>query len=393
MNDVPLGGLSPTTFLRRHWHKSPLLVSQAIPDFLGLLTPAEIRKLATHPHVQARLIIRSGKSWQLHHGPFRPVDFKTLPDKNWTVLIQDLNHWLPEAERLLDRFSFIPDARLDDLMVSYAMPVGGVGPHFYSYDVFLLQGFGIRRWSIAETRDFELRTDCDLKVLRRFKPQQQWDLSAGDMLYLPPQWAHDGVAVTECFTYSVGFRAPTHQEWVNAFLDHLRDHLLVEGRYADPDLKWQPDPAELSRPLLRQIAHILQSIRWTDQDVLSCVGRYLSEPKPHVFFEPPTAPLTEAAFRKALEQQGLRLDRRSRRLYHGRHFFLNGEEWRTSDAHSSFWKTLANQHATLPKKADPALSSLLHEFYLAGWVHLASPEQSARPAKRNSNLLRRKKLV
>lgn len=391
MNDVPLGSLSPATFLRRHWHKSPLLVAQAIPDFLGFLTPAEIRKLATHPDVQARLVIRSGKSWQLHHGPFRPVDFKALPDKNWTVLVQDLNHWLPEAGQLLDRFSFIPDARLDDLMVSYAMPGGGVGPHFDSYDVFLLQGFGIRRWSIAETRDLELRTGCDLKILRRFKPQQAWDLSAGDMLYLPPQWAHDGVAVTECFTYSVGFRAPTHQEWVNAFLDHLRDHLLVEGRYADPDLKWQPDPAELSRPLLRQIAHILQSIRWTDQDVLSCVGRYLSEPKPHVFFESPTAPLTEAAFRKALGRYGLRLDRRSRLLYRGRHFFLNGEEWPVPAAHLPFWKALANQHAAPPQKVDSGLSSSLHVFYLAGWVHVTPPEQGAQTPKRN--LLRRKKLV
>ncbi len=363
-----LGRLSPKTFLSRHWHKKPLRVCQAIPDFLGFLTPGEIKKLATHPEVQARLIIREGRRWTVRHGPFRPVDFKSLPERNWTVLVQELNFWLPEAARLLDTFNFIPHARLDDLMVSYAVPGGGVGPHFDSYDVFLLQGFGIRRWAIAETNDLELIPDSDLKILRRFKPQSCWDLEAGDMLYLPPQCAHDGVAVTECFTYSIGFRAPTHQEWVNAFLDHLRDNLTVTGRYADPDLTLQAHPGELPEALLRQVGQILQSIRWNEQDVLSCVGRYLTEPKPHVFFDPPAAPLTRAHFVRQAERQGVRLNPRSGMLLRGNRLFLNGEEHRFQGKGRRTLVALADHHYLPPGPLPQAVAALLYDAYLAGWL-------------------------
>ncbi len=363
-----LGTLSPKAFLARHWHKKPLLVRQAIPDFLGFLTPAEIKKLATRPDVQARLILREGRRWKLHHGPFRPIDFKTLPDSNWTVLVQELNHWIPEAAALLQDFNFVPHARLDDLMVSYAVPGGGVGPHFDSYDVFLLQSFGTRHWGIAETDDLELLPDSDLKILRRFKAQAQWDLEAGDMLYLPPQCAHDGVAVSECFTYSIGFRAPTHQEWVNAFLDHLRDHLTVSGRYADPDLTLQAHPGELPAALLQQVSHILQSIRWNDQDILSCVGRYLTEPKPHLFFDPPPSPLTRTRFARQVERLGLRLDPRSIMLFRGNRLFLNGEEHPLAGAAKRPLVALADHRRLAPGPLPEAAISLLYEAYLAGWL-------------------------
>ena len=369
MHATLLGGLTPRSFLERHWHKSPLLIRGAIPDFLGFLTPREIQRLATHPDVQARLVVREGRHWHLHHGPFRPVDFKGLPARNWTLLVQELNHWIPEAADLLDRFNFIPHARLDDLMVSYAVPGGGVGPHFDSYDVFLLQGFGVRRWSIAETDDLELLPDSDLKLLRRFKPQARWDLDAGDMLYLPPQCAHDGVAVTECFTYSIGFRAPTYQEWVDAFLDHLRDHLQVPGRYADPDLTLQRHPSELPAALLERVGQALQAIRWNEADVLACAGRYLSEPKPHLFFEPPAAPLTPARFLKQVARQGLRLDPKSRLLYRGRWVFFNGEARAFPAATVRLFALLGDRRHLPPESLPQAAADWLYEAYRAGWVH------------------------
>lgn len=369
MDPILLGGLSPRTFLEQHWHKRPLLIRGAIPDFLGFLTPQEIQRLATHPDVQSRLVVREGRGWALHHGPFRPADFRALPARGWTLLVQELNHWIPEAADLLDRFNFIPHARLDDLMVSYAAPGGGVGPHFDSYDVFLLQGFGVRRWSIAETDDLELLPDSDLKLLRHFKPQARWDLDAGDMLYLPPQCAHDGVAVTECFTYSVGFRAPTYQEWTDAFLDDLRDRLQVPGRYADPDLAPQRHPAELPDVLLDRVGKALQAIRWSPSDVTACVGRYLSEPKPHLVFTPPDAPLPRRRFVAQVARQGVRLDPKSRLLFRGRWVFFNGEARVFPAATVRLLAALGDHRRLPPTRLPDEAADWLYEAYQAGWLH------------------------
>ncbi|WP_297486446.1 cupin domain-containing protein [Ferrovum sp.] len=369
MRDTLLGGLTPDEFLSRHWHKSPLRVPQAVPDFLGLLTPAEIKRLATRPAVQARLILRQGKRWVLRHGPFRPIDFKTLPDKNWTVLVQELNHWLPEGEALLQEFDFLPHARLDDLMVSYAVPGGGVGPHFDSYDVFLLQGFGTRRWGIAETEDLELLPDSDLKLLRRFSPQAQGDLEAGDMLYLPPHCAHDGVALSECFTYSIGFRAPTYQEWVEAFLDFLRDRLQVEGRYADPDLSLSAHPGEIPPALIAQVDRMLrQQVRWSHSLVAECVGRYLSEPKPHLFFEPAEEALTLEAFERRCLQQDLHLDPRSQLLFFGKFFYFNGDRFELHGQGAAQMRRLADTRKLSAGVMDAELVGVLYDAWQAGWV-------------------------
>lgn len=364
----PLGPLSAQAFLARHWQKKPLFIPGAYPGFLGFLTPAEIKRLACHPEVQARLVIRHGNRYELHHGPFRPVDFKGLPDRNWTVLVQELDHWDQGAARLLQDFSFIPHARLDDVMVSYAVPGGGVGPHFDAYDVFLLQGFGEREWQIAETDDLELRTDCELKILKRLKPQQSWVAEAGDMLYLPPQCAHHGVAVSECFTYSVGFRAPPHQEWVNAFVDYLRDQLTVEGRYADPDLKLQQHPAEISSQMVKKLSRIMESISWKPQDILECAGEYLSSPKNHVFIDPPQNPLGRAQFLREVARQGLMLSAKARILFQGDLFFINGERWQMSGSGRELLIQLADWRHLPPVKLPAPLADLCFEAYERGWL-------------------------
>src|SRR5712691_12967904 len=207
-----LGGLSGEKFLSQFWQKKPLLVRNAITDFKGVVQAPELFALSLRNDVESRLVCRRRGAWRMQQGPFSRTQIARLPKSGWTLLVQGLNLELPEADALLRRFRFLPYARLDDVMVSYAAAGGGVGPHFDSYDVFLLQGPGRRRWSVGKQRELDLDPNAPLKILRNFRPEKEWLLEPGDMLYLPPGWAHDGVALEPSFTYSIGFRAPSHQE-------------------------------------------------------------------------------------------------------------------------------------------------------------------------------------
>ena len=240
-----LGDRSAAAFLARFWHKDALLVRAAMPGFGTMFSQPQLQALATRDDVESRVVIRSGRAWELRHGPFRTADFRRLPARNWTLMVQGVNLHDDRADALLRHFAFVPYARLDDLMITFAAPGGGVGPHFDSYDVFLLQGFGRRRWRYGRQRDLALRPGLPVKVLQRFAPRHAHVLGPGDMLYLPPAYAHDGVAVDACTTYSIGFRAPSHTELAQAFLDHLRDRIDLSGRYADPDLRPAREPARI----------------------------------------------------------------------------------------------------------------------------------------------------
>lgn len=369
MTNFLLGGLSSSRFLREVWHKRPLLIRNAVPGFGGLLSPAEMQQLACRDDVESRLIRGSGTDWQLDHGPFRKSDFKRLPRAEWTLLVQSLNHFLPAADALLARFDFIPHARLDDLMVSYAAPGGSVGPHFDSYDVFLLQGMGHRRWQISTQTDLALLDDAPLKILRHFEVEDEWVLGPGDMLYLPPHVAHFGVAEDACMTYSIGFRAPTAEELAQGFLMHLQDTLALEGRYADPDLRRQAHPGEIGRAMIDQIEAMIARIRWNRRDVAEFAGRYLSEPKPNVFFEPPSTPLNRAAFNKQANRSGVALDPRSRLLFTGRRFFINGEAFTPRADAVAALKQLADRRR-LAAPVPAALREQLYEWYEAGWLEI-----------------------
>ena len=234
-----LGGLSPAAFMRRHWHKKPLLVRQAIADVVPPLSRAEMFALAARDDVESRLIRRDAdQRWHLRHGPLPRRALPALAQPGWTLLVQGVDLHVDTAHALLAPFGFIPAARLDDLMLSYASDGGGVGPHVDSYDVFLLQMQGRRRWRISRLRDARLRDDVPLKMLAHFAPEQEWLLEPGDMLYLPPGWAHDGVAAGgDCMTASIGFRAPQADELAQALLARLADGLDSRERaprYRDP---------------------------------------------------------------------------------------------------------------------------------------------------------------
>jgi len=256
-------------------------------------------------------------------------------------------------------------------MVSFAAPGGGVGPHFDSYDVFLLQGPGPRRWRVGRQRDLSLRPGVPLKILRHFRPEGEAVLRAGDMLYLPPQCAHDGTALDDCFTYSIGFRAPSHQELASGFLAWLEDRLDLPGRYADPGLQPVLHPGRIVDPMLHAAAQVLDRIRWARRDVVEFLGTYLSEPKQQARFSPPARPLAPRAFARAARRHGLRLAPGSRMLYAGSWCFINGESIRSPSGMAALRRLADARRLSgqrLPAQARAA--DQLYQWYRAGYIVL-----------------------
>lgn len=363
-----LGGMTPEEFLADYWQKKPLLVRQALPGFGNWLGRDGLSELACRDDAEGRLVRAQRGQWLLDHGPFEREDLDALPKRGWSLLVSGVNHLLPECDRLLHSFDFIPTARLDDLMVSYAPPGGGVGPHFDSYDVFLIQGLGRRRWEISGQDDLTLVDGAPLRILRSFRVDQSWELEPGDMLYLPPRFAHNGIALTDCMTWSVGFRAPKAEEIVGQFLTYLQDNLKLEGLYADPDLKRPRHPAEIPTEMLEWTVRTIKSLRWDKADITDFLGRYLSEPKAHIFFDPPERPLSLTAFRKAVAKHGLELDARTQLLFRARSFFMNGERIEASETMAPVLHELADRRKLDAPGLDNGLLSLFHLWYLAGYL-------------------------
>ncbi len=373
MKNPLLGGLTPQQFLRDYWQKKPLLIRQAVPGFKGLLDPQQLITLACNADAQARIVTQQRGKFGLRYSPFAPEDFESFGKAKWSVLVQGVNHFLPAGADLLKRFNFVPHARLDDLMVSYAPQGGGVGPHFDPYDVFLLQGLGHRRWQISTQEDKTLIEGAPLRVLKDFRVEQEWVLEAGDMLYLPPHCAHNGIAEDDCMTYSIGFRTPAYQELAEQFLVYLQDRICVEGMYADPDLKLQKHPSEIGPDMLQQVASAIKQVRWDDEDVGNFLGCYLSEPKPHVFFDVPAKPWSEARFAQALQTRGITLDLKTQMQCCGSTVFINGEAHPVSKTSYRSLRELADtREIAASEKLPQSVIDLLYEWYLDGYLTLSS---------------------
>ncbi len=366
-----LGNITPAQFLRDYWHKKPLLIRQAIPGFKPLLKFDKLAELARQNHVESRLVTLAGGQWDMQHGPLEQLPPRT--QREWTMLVQGANLYDERADALLRQFRFVPDARLDDLMISYATDGGGVGPHFDSYDVFLLQAHGKRRWRIGPQKDLSLVEGLPLKILANFTPEQEFVLEPGDMLYLPPHYAHDGVAEGECMTYSVGFRSPSYQELGEAFLQFMADSIDLPGRYGDPELAPTKNPAELPREMLATVADELNKVRWDEEDVTIFLGEYMSEPKHNVFFTGPAKPLTVGRFMESAAKRGIKLSLKTLMLYRGKHVFINGESFAAGRADKAVLDVLANERridgAALASATDDVLEAL-YAWYQDGWVEL-----------------------
>lgn len=364
-----LGGLAPLTFLQRHWQKRPLLIRNAIPGFGGLLGLRELIGLAGRDDCESRLVIRDGAQWHVLHGPISRPRFRALPYRDWTLLVHGIDHFLPAARALLSRFSFIPHSRLDDLMVSYARPGGGVGPHFDSYDVFLLQATGRRSWQVSAQTDLALADDVPLKTLKRFRPDGQCILQPGDMLYLPPRIAHDGVALDACFTYSIGFRAPAYDELKSRFLAYLDDAIQLDGIYRDPDLEPVSHPGLIGHAMVARVGRTLSKISWNRQTILDFLGRYLTEPKLQVVFERPPA-ISLVRFAATARRAGVELSLASQLLVHRHRGFINGESFALSDFDRNALIALADRRRLESEKLPVARHTLriLYGWYLAGYI-------------------------
>jgi 50S ribosomal protein L16 3-hydroxylase len=362
-----LGGLSPRQFMARHWQKKPLLVRGAMPGLEPVLARRELFALAGREDgVESRLVAQDGKGWTLRRGPFTRRALPPLSRPGWTLLVQGVDLHEGRAHELLRQFRFIPDARLDDLMISYASHGGGVGPHFDSYDVFLLQAQGRRRWRIGRQKDLSLREGLPLKVLARFEPEAEYVLEPGDMLYLPPRYAHDGVAEGECQTYSIGLRAPGRAELARELLQRLSDDAQEgadETLYRDPSQQATSTPAAIPEPLGQFAREALRAVLERPLALERALGEYLTEPKASVWFEGGGTP---AAIRS------VRLDRRSRMMYDASHVFINGESYRAAGPDATLMRTLADRRCLEPAqlaRASKAARSLLRSWCDAGWAH------------------------
>lgn len=370
-----LGGLTPREFLRRHWQKRPLLVRRALAPGTGISRDV-LASLASREDVESRLVRwrarASRQRWTLQEGPIAHRRLAQMPARNWTLLVHGVNHHVADAEALQQRFAFIPRARFDDVMASVSAPGGGVGPHWDSFDVFLVQTQGRRVWNVCRPRAFEALEGAPLRIIRDFRAEDEYLLEPGDLLYLPPGWGHEGIALDASITCSVGFRAPAGAELGAAFVEYLADRSALHAVYRDPDLRPTARPARIGAAMLRKTHDTLERLRWTRRDTGEFLGQWLTTPKPHVSFARPARRLAARAFSRRLASARLRLDPKTLMLYHGRRLFINGEGVDASTPAADALRALADAREVQGRMLSaPRTRALIHEWYCAGFVHLS----------------------
>lgn len=370
-----LGGLTAAQFMQRHWQRKPLLVRGAFPALAPVLARAELFALAGRDDVESRLVVHQRQGWSLAHGPITRRSLPPLAQRAWTLLVQGVDLQVPAAHALLQQFRFVPDARMDDMMVSYATDGGGVGPHFDSYDVFLLQAQGRRRWRYGRQKDLTLKEGLPLKILAHFEPEFDEVLEPGDMLYLPPRYAHDGIAEGECQTYSIGFRAPSRGELAQDLLQRLADDArdaAGEAIFSDAGHPPAATPAEIPASLASFARDALDRVLADGDAFARALGESLTEPKPNVSFGPGAAPRP---------LRGVRLDARTRMMHDARHVFVNGDSWRAGGADARLLRKLAHHRALgaadLRTASTDALD-LLRAWCEAGWAHATEDHDGTR---------------
>lgn len=340
------GSLSPGEFLERHWQREPVLLKAALPGFRSPISPDELAGLACEQEVESRLVLgHVGTRFELEHGPFEEERFARLPQRDWTLLVQDVDKHVPEVARLLESFRALPDWRVDDIMVSFAAPGGSVGPHTDQYDVFLLQAQGRRRWQLNERFSPALRGDCDLKVLAEFVPERELIAEPGDILYLPPNVAHFGVALDEAMTFSIGFRAPDQLELSSALARELGDETRTSLRFSDPGRRLVRDPTELALADLERLRELVRrGLTLSDAELDVFLGRYLTRNKANL-----EAPGDVTAAREVRERlaRGELLQRR------------HGSRWAWFQRDDALWVFAEGQESRLRERQRAWLTPLL----------------------------------
>jgi len=301
----PLGEMTVETFLRDYWQKKPVLIRGAFPQFESPLTPEELAGLACEEDVNARLVLETAgsKPWEVRHGPFSEEDFMALPEEGYSLLVTDCEKAIPELMGIVEKFRFIPDWRIDDLMISYAPAGGSVGAHIDQYDVFLLQGYGTRKWMIeSQPREEVYIRGLDVRILQTFKPDQKWVLEPGDMLYLPPGIPHHGVALEPCMTFSIGFRAPRLTDIVGGVADMLIQRVDPDSLYTDPNLTPQDNPGMIGSEALATFREKIREALTADDDLLDrLIARVITDRRVDLTpFYPPNEVMEVASLRQLL---------------------------------------------------------------------------------------------
>jgi 50S ribosomal protein L16 3-hydroxylase len=368
-----LGGLTPKAFMQRHWHKKPMVIRQAMPGFTPPLDRTDLFDLATQDEVQSRLVVQASadgtQGWRFRHGPIARKAMPPLKQAGWTLLVQGVDLLDEGVHALMNQFRFVPDARLDDVMISYATDGGGVGPHFDSYDVFLLQAHGQRRWRIGRQKDLSLQPDMPLKILARFDPEMEFVLDPGDMLYLPPRYAHDGIAVGECMTYSIGFRSPSRGELAGELLQRLAEDAqdyVGCALYRDPKQGAVQGSGEIPDALVDFASRALEDALRDPLAIRRVMGEYFTEPKGHVSFE---------ANRPRVLEGALTLDRRTRMMYDMHHVFVNGDSFLSSGRDAQLMRRLADQRhlgAAEVKRLSRLARVMVEDWCAAGWMYVGT---------------------
>ncbi len=372
--------ISVQDFLDHYWQKQPLLMRNAIQNYDFCLTPEELAGLACEEEVESRMVLRHGEQdWELRHGPFDDETFTRLPDQDWTLLVQDVDKYLPEVAQLLQAFQFIPSWRFDDIMISYAVPGGSVGPHTDTHDVFLIQARGQRRWQIGNrAKDPELLPDLPIRVLKDFEPEQEWLLKPGDFLYLPPGVAHWGIGEGGgCMTWSVGLRAPSVPELLGSLAQYLLDHIPEDAHFTDPPLSPQESPAQILPDALATVSRKLD--HWLlDEDLrLRWFGCFSTEVKEHLFIEPREETVQQAQLASLLTREPWQRHPFSRWAWserpqgRGLYLFVCGEAFELPGSCREQARRLCDDHRLNPdllQDAEPALLQVLVQLVNENWL-------------------------
>ncbi len=382
-------GLNASDFLRDYWQKSPLLMARALPYYRCPVGPGELAGLACEDEVESRIVLERGgiRPWEARQGPFDEKAFSQLPSSHWTLLVQDVEKHVPDVAELLTAFQFLPKWRLDDIMISYAADQGSVGPHIDDYDVFLVQTMGRRRWQINTETDAgeDYIHGLDLRILPSFTAEVQWVLEPGDILYLPPNVAHWGVAEgNDCMTCSVGYQAPSLHELTSAWFEELiQTQLPREQRYRDGELFVQQHNGEIDRSSLERIVAFLSRLQVQDFHTQArWFGRFITEPKPHLPVFPIDNPLTSTTLREEIGKHGLLARNRRSNFVFIRgckgedYLYANGEEFVIPDHLIEFLQLISGTQEMDIDTLKPWLTHrdslrLITDLYNAG--HLLIP--------------------
>jgi 50S ribosomal protein L16 3-hydroxylase len=371
MHHGPLAGVAPAAFLRRYWQRRPLLVRRALPELQSLIAAARIVALAADADVESRLVEKRRGDWRVTQGPISRARLRAAGSGGWSLLVNGVNLHEPAADALMRRFDFLPQARLDDVMASIAGPGGGVGPHFDSYDVFLLQAEGRRVWRLCRPRRFRAVPGSELRLIEGFVAEEEYLVEPGDLLYLPPGWGHDGVALDSSLAYSIGFRAPRAAELAAALFDRLHERGLPERDYRDPPLRPSARSARIPQSMLDFALDALARLRWTRRDVAQVLGEVLTLPKAQVVFDRPARPLGATLFKRRLGRTQAALDLKTQLLYRGVEFFVNGERCTANAQQRPALARLADRRRIAGGSlARAGLATLAYDWYRLGYLHL-----------------------